>query len=51
MTVDNTIKLDGCLIKKLCSGGDKIQTRINNKEENDCKPQQLLFFVAMIYQK
>jgi len=44
MKVDNTIKLDGCLIKKLCSGGDKIQTRINNKDEKDCKPQTTVIF-------
>ncbi len=24
--------------------GDKIQTRINNKDEKDCKPQTTVFF-------
>ena len=33
MKVDNSIKLNGALIKQLCSGGDKIQTRVNNVNE------------------
>jgi len=44
MKVDNTIKLDGNLIKKLCSGGDKILTRKNNIDEKECKPQTTVVF-------
>ena len=44
MKVDNTIKLDGNLIKKLCSGGDKILTRKNNIDEKECKPQTTVIF-------
>ena len=44
MKVDNTIKLDGNLIKKLCSGGDKIITRKNNIDEKECNPQTTVVF-------
>jgi hypothetical protein len=44
MKVDNTIKLDGTLIKKLCSGGDKLQTRLNRLDEKDCRPQTTVIF-------
>ena len=44
MKVDNTIKLDGNLIKKLCSGGDKIIVRQNNVDEKTCNPQTTVVF-------
>ena len=45
MKVDNTIKLDGNLIKKLCSGGDKIIARQNNVDEKTCNPQTTVVFL------
>jgi hypothetical protein len=44
MKIDNSIKLDGNLIKKLCSGGDEILTRKNNIDEKRCQPQTTCVF-------
>jgi hypothetical protein len=44
MKVDNTIKQDGNLIKKLCSGADKIIVRQNNVDEKTYNPQTTVVF-------
>jgi hypothetical protein len=44
MKVDNTIKLGGTLIKTLCCGDDKMQTRLNRVDEKGCKPQITVIF-------
>ena len=44
MKIDNSIKLDGNLIKKLCSGGDSILTRKDDVDEKENCPQTTVLF-------
>ncbi len=44
MKIDNSIVIDGNLIKQLCSGGDAILTRKNNIDEKGCIPQATVCF-------